>query len=89
MLKITFDILWDQSWYEAMKGIIGFGTYAGPKLKFAKTQAIYLNGNFDDSVDVLEWSEEPVKYLGVFMNVNVHNFENRICIKRLTKLKEL
>ena len=48
--------------------------YAGPKLNLMKTQAIFLNGNFNECVDGLQWSEEPVKYLGVFLNImTMHN----------------
>jgi len=78
-----------QSGNEAMKEIKAFGTYAGPKLNFAKTQALYLNGNFDECVDGLQWSEEPVKYLGVFMNVNGQNFENLNWYRKIDKIKRI
>ena len=58
-----------------MKEVEAFGMYAGPKLNLMKTQAIFLNGNFNECVDGLQWSEEPVKYLGVFLNINGQNFE--------------
>ena len=78
-----------QSGNEAMKEVEAFGMYAGPKLNLMKTQAIFLNGNFNECVDGLQWSEEPVKYLGVFLNINGQNFEYLNWYKKAEKIKRI
>ena len=78
-----------QSGNEAMKEVTAFGMYAGPKLNFVKTQTLALNGDFQECVDGLQWSEEPVKYLGVFMSIKNENLEHLNWFTKLDKIKRI
>ena len=78
-----------QSGNEAMKEVTAFGMYAGPKLNFVKTQTLALNCDFQECVDGLQWSEEPVKYLGVFMSIKNENLEHLNWFTKLDEIKRI
>ena len=72
-----------------MKEVTAFGMYAGPELNFVKTQTLTLNGDFQECVDGLQWSEEPVKYLGVFMSIKNENLQHLNWFTKLDKIKRI
>ena len=78
-----------QSGNEAMKEVQAFGLYAGPKLNFTKTQVIDVNADFQECIRGLQWAEEPVKYLGVFVSRKNENLEHLNWFIKLEKIKKI
>ena len=57
-----------------MKEIYTFGQIAGPKLNRTKTNAITTTHQ-DECIENLQWTTEPVKYLGIYVG---HDDRNKI-----------
>merc|ERR1712002_280223 len=60
----------------AIQEVITFGEHAGLKLNLQKTKVMPLNINCNDekSIHHIEWSEDPIKYLGVALTSNTDLF---------------
>ena len=53
----------------ALKEVENFGKFAGPNLNIMKTNAVSIRPQ-NQYVNDLEWSEDPVKYLGIYLTRN-------------------
>ena len=49
----------------ALKEINKFGNFAGPSLNIMKTNAVSMQPQ-EHCINELDWSEDPVKYLGIW-----------------------
>ena len=75
----------------AIQEVITFGDYAGLKLNLNKTKVMPLNINYNDenTIDHVEWSEEPIKYLGVALTSNIEAFNELNWSVKINKIQKV
>ena len=75
----------------AIQEVITFGEHAGLKLNLQKTKVMPLNINCNDekSIHHIEWSEEPIKYLGVALTSNTDLFNELNWLVKIDKIQKV
>ena len=75
----------------AIQDVITFGEHAGLKLNYDKTKVMPLNINYDEDnfVNDLDWTEEPIKYLGVVLSLNTDEFNELNWSVKIEKIKRI
>ena len=65
-----------ESGNNAMQEVLRFGEYTGLQLNFSKTKVLGLNLDIRNNrcIDTLEWTQEPITYLGVTLTMNESEF---------------
>ena len=72
----------------ALKEVKRFGIFAGPSLNMMKTKVITIKPQ-EESVDELEYSDEPIKYLGIYLSRNNNESEYLNWSLKLEKVKSI
>ena len=65
-----------------------FGVLAGPKLNLMKTNVMSTSFQ-EEFLDKLEWTNEPIKYLGVYINQGKKESESLNWNLKLEKVNSL
>ena len=68
-----------------------FGVNAGLKLNVNKTKIMPLNITFDENnpVNNIEWTEDPIKYLGVVLTSNTNEFDKLNWSVKIEKIRNI
>ena len=72
----------------ALKVVKDFECYAGPSLNIMKTKAITMQPQ-EQFIGELNWSDEPIKYLGIYLTRNEHESEQLNWFSKLEKVKSI
>ena len=72
----------------ALKEINKFGNFAGPSLNIMKTNAVSMQSQ-EHCINELDWSEEPVKYLGIYLTKNKYQSEQLNWFAQLEKVRSI
>ena len=72
----------------ALKEIKKFGNFAGPSLNIMKTNAVSMQSQ-EHCINKLDWSEEPVKYLGIYLTKNKYQSEQLNWFAKLEKVRSI
>ena len=75
----------------AMQEVLKFGEYTGLKLNFAKTKILPLNIDINETrcINNLEWTQEPITYLGVVLCMNDGDFNRLNWSVKIEKIKRI
>ena len=72
----------------AIEEVKQFGIFAGPSLNFMKTNALSIQPQ-SEFVNGLNWSDEPIKYLGIYLTRNNIESERMNWFEKLSKVKSI
>ena len=80
-----------ESGNNAVQEVLTFGKYAGLELNYGKTKILPLNIDINETncINNLEWTHEPITYLGVVLCINESDFNCLNWSVKIDKIKRI